>query len=414
MKVLENAMQAAGDAAGSGILSGVRVLDFGRYVAGPYCATLLGYLGAEVIRVERREGGEDRYIAPVTPQGEGAVFLQCSANKRSLTLDPGTPEGREITRRLVATADIVVANLPEAGLRQFGLDYASLQAVKPDIILVTQSAFGDHGPYAKRGGFDGIGQAMSGAMFITGTPGHPVKGAAPYVDYSTAVMSAFGALAALIERRQSGRGQHVQAALLATALAVFNSHLVEQGVTGINRIGTGNRVQTSAPSDVFATLDGHVLMHTVGNGLFRRWAKLMAQEGDAVARWTDDPLFQTDQSRADHAEPILERTRQWCARRTTAEAIAELEAAGLPAGPVYTPQQALDDPQVAAMGFLKAIDYPGLPRPAPVAELPLRFSHSPTGIRTPPPTLGADTDRLLDELGYDAAAIARLREQRVV
>ena len=411
---MQAAVHATGEATPQGILAGVRVLDFGRYVAGPYCATLLGYLGAEVIRVERREGGEDRYVAPVTPQGEGAVFLQCSPNKRSLTLDPGTPEGREITRRLVATADIVVANLPESSLRQFGLDYASLQAVKPDVILVTQSAFGDEGPYAKRGGFDGVGQAMSGAMFITGTPGHPVKGAAPYVDYSTAVLSAFGALAALIERRQSGRGQHVQAALLATALAVFNSHLVEQGVTGINRVGTGNRVQTSAPSDVFATSDGHVLMHTVGNGLFRRWAKLMAKEGDDPARWMDDPLFQSDQSRADHAEPILERTRQWCARRTTAEAIAELEAVGLPAGPVYSPQQALDDPQVAAMGFLRAVDYPGLPRPAPVANLPLKFSLSPTGIHSSPPTLGADTDAVLRELGYDAADIARLHDERVV
>ncbi len=401
-------------AAPTGILAGVRVLDFGRYVAGPYCATLLGYLGAEVIRVERREGGEDRYIAPVTPQGEGAVFLQCSANKRSLTLDPGSPAGREVTRRLVASADIIVANLPAATLTQFGLDYATLCSVKPDIILVTQSAFGDRGPYATRGGFDGVGQAMSGAMVITGTPGHPAKGAAPYVDYSTAVLSAFGALAALLERRQSGRGQHVQAALLATALAVFNSHLVEQGVTGINRVGTGNRVQTSAPSDVFATRDGHVLMHTVGNGLFRRWAKLMAKDGDDAARWSDDSLFQSDQSRADHAEPILERTRQWCAARTTAEAVAQLEAGGVPGGPVYTPQQALDDPQVAAMGFLRAVDYPGLARPAPVADLPLHFSHSPTGIRSPPPTLGADTDAVLHELGFDAAAVQQLRAAGVV
>jgi crotonobetainyl-CoA:carnitine CoA-transferase CaiB-like acyl-CoA transferase len=397
-----------------GILAGVRVLDFGRYVAGPYCATLLGYLGAEVIRVERREGGEDRYIAPVTPQGEGAVFLQCSPNKRSVTLDPTTPQGREVVHRLVATADIVVANLPAAALRQFGLDYATLCTVKQDIILVTQSAFGDGGPYATRGGFDGVGQAMSGSMYITGTPGHPVKGAAPYVDYTTASLSAFGALAALLEKRQTGRGQHVQAALLSTALAVFNSHLVEQGVTGINRVGTGNRVQTSAPSDVFATSDGHVLMHTVGNGLFKRWAKLMAKDGDDPARWTEDPLFQSDQSRGDHAEPILERTRQWCAARTTAEAVAQLEAFGLPGGPVYTPQQALDDPQVAAMGFLRAVDYPGLPRPAPVADIPLKFSHSPVGIRTSPPTLGADTDDVLKELGYDSAAIAGLREDGVV
>jgi crotonobetainyl-CoA:carnitine CoA-transferase CaiB-like acyl-CoA transferase len=392
------------------VLAGIRVLDFGRYVAGPYCATLLGYLGADVIRVERRSGGEDRFIAPVTPQGEGAVFLQTGCNKRSLTLEPTTPEGREVVRRLLATADVVVANLPDAALRSMGLDYASVSAVKPDIVLVTQSAFGREGPYAQRGGFDGVGQAMSGAMYITGTPAGPAKAAAPYVDFSTAVMSAFGALAALMARGKTGRGQEVQTTLLGTAMAVFNSHLIEQGVTGINRVGTGNRVQTSAPSDVIRTIDGHVLVHVVGNGLFKRWARLMGDE----ARWTADPRWQTDQGRADASDEILARMRVWCAERTTAAAVSELEAAGIPAGPVYRPQEALDDPQVAALGCLHAVDYPGLPRPAPVADLPVRFSATPGGIRHRPPTLGEHTDEILGALGYGAAEIATLRAQGIV
>jgi len=389
-----------------GVLTGIRVLDFGRYVAGPYCATLLGYLGAEVIRVEKRDGGEDRYIAPLFEGGDGGVFFQTACNKKSVTLDPASERGREVVRRLVRTADIVVANLPPAALRSLGLDYETLRALKPDIILATQTAFGDEGPYRDRGGFDGVGQTMSGAMMITGTPGHPVKAAAAYVDFSTAVLAAFGTLAAVIHRMKTGAGQEVKATLLGTAMSVFASHLVEQGVTQRNRVGTGNRVQTSSPSDVFDTRDGHVLTHVIGNGLFRRWARLMGDE----ARWSSDPLYGSDASRGDHSDAILARMRTWCAQRTTAEAVRELEAAGLPAGAVYTPQQALDDPQVAAMSLLKWIgDYPGLPRPAPVPDLPVRLSASGGGIERRPPLLGEHTDVVLAQLGYSGAEIAELR-----
>jgi crotonobetainyl-CoA:carnitine CoA-transferase CaiB-like acyl-CoA transferase len=395
----------------SGVLKGVRVLDFGRYVAGPYCATLLGYLGADVIRIERREGGEDRYIAPVTAQGEGAVFLQTACNKRSLTLDPSQAPAREILRRLVASADVVVANLPPAALQAMGLDYATLCGIKPNIILTTQTAFGDAGPYRDRGGFDGIGQAMSGAMYMTGMPGAPAKAAAPYVDYSTAVLAAFGTLAALLHRAHTGEGQEVKTALLGTALAVFNSHLIEQSVTQINRVGTGNRVQTSAPSDVFATRDGHVLIHVVGNGLFKRWAKLLGN----AERWLNDPRFASDQSRADNHTEILAEMRAWCLTRTTHEAIEQLVAAGIPAGPVHSLQNALDDPQVAAMSFLTSLaDYPGLPRPAMIANLPVTLSKSPGGIERRPPTLGEHTDAILGELGFSLQEIASLRAAQVV
>ena len=393
------------------VLAGVRVLDFGRYVAGPYCATLLGYLGAEVIRIEKRDGGEDRYIAPIAASGEGGVFFQTACNKKSLTLDPASPQGREIVQRLVRTADVVVANLPSSGLQSLGLDYASLKAIRPDIILVTQSSFGDAGPLAERGGFDGVGQAMSGAMYMTGTPGHPAKSAAPYVDYSTAVLSAFGTLAALMQRAQTGEGQEVQTNLLGTAMAVFGSHLTEQSALGLNRVPTGNRVQTSAPSDVFATRDGHILTHTVGNGLFRRWARLM---GDAD-RWSNDPRFQSDQSRGDHSGDILVRMRQWCSERTTEEALRELQAAGLPAGPVQTLQQALDHPQVAAMQALHAItDFPGMQRPARVPDLPVKLSVSGGGITHRPPLLGEHTDEVLCGLGYSSEEITALRDAHVI
>jgi crotonobetainyl-CoA:carnitine CoA-transferase CaiB-like acyl-CoA transferase len=393
------------------VLANIRVLDFGRYVAGPYCATLLGYLGAEVIRIERRDGGEDRFIAPVAEGGEGGVFFQTACNKKSLTLDPAKPGARELVARLVATADVVVANLPPVQLRAMGIDYETLRAIRPDIILTTQTAFGDRGPYAHRGGFDGVGQAMSGAMYISGEPGAPAKAAAPYVDFSTAVLCALGTVAAILHRERSGEGQEVKGTLLGTALASFGSHLAEQGATRIDRVGSGNRVQTSAPSAVFSTLDGHVLTHVVGNGLFRRWAKLMGDE----TRWVGDELYRTDDSRGSHSEEILKRMAEWCAARTTQQALAALDEAGLPSGPIYTPQQALDDPQVAAMKFLHAIaDFPGLHRPVPVSGLPFELSATPGILPQRPPRLGEHTDFMLAELGYTATQIAALKDTGVV
>lgn len=392
-----------------GILQGIRVLDFGRYVAGPYCATLLGYLGADVIRVERPGGGEDRAIAPVTEQGEGAVFLQTSCNKRSFTLKLNSAEGREIMNRLVATADVVVANLPDKMLKRLGLDYDSLRAIRPDIILSTQSSFGKEGPWADRGGFDGVGQAMSGAMFMTGTPGNPAKCAAPYVDFTTAVLSAFGVLAALMERQRTGRGQEVGASLLGTALAVFNSHLIEESVLGLNRVPSGNRVQTSAPSDVFRTRDGHVLVHTPSDHLFARWAELMGE-----SHWLEDPRFRNDQSRGDHRDIICERMARWCAERTNAEVLDALYKAGVPAGPVLSIADALEHPQVQSLGLLKHVDYPGLKGRTAVADMPVQFSVTDAGIRTAPPEAGQHTEEILGELGFAPDHIADLRAKGIV
>lgn len=392
------------------ILANVRVLDFGRYVAGPYCATLLGYLGADVIRIEKIGGSEDRYIAPVTASGEGGVFLQTACNKRSICIDLGGAGARGVVARLVASADVVVANLPAALLQRLGLDYTSLCEIRPDIILASQSSFGDRGPDAGKGGFDGVGQALSGAMYISGTPGQPMKAAAPYVDYATATLAAFGTLAALMERERSGIGQEVSATLLGTALAVFNSHLIEQGVGAVDRVGTGNRVQTSSPSDVFETRDGHVLTHVVGNALFRRWARLIGEED----KWTSDPRFATDQLRGDYRDVICERMAIWCAARTTDETVAQLNSAGLPAGAILSPQQAIDNPQVTAMGLLQEVDFPGMARPAPVAGLPLHFSRSPTGIRSAPPRLGEHSDEILRELGFDDDERIRLRESGII
>ena len=286
----------------SKVLEGIRVLDFGRYIAGPYCATLLADLGADVIRIEKVDGSEDRFVSPVTETGDGAMFLQLGRNKRGLTLNPMKPEGREIVKKLVATADVVVANLPPDTLSAMGLDYESLTQIKPDIILTMISAFGRGGPYSNRVGFDGLGQAMSGNMYMSGTPDQPVKAYAPFIDFGTASLSAFGTLAALYERQKTGKGQIVEGALFNTALTMMNATAIEQQALQVNRTATLNRSQTSAPADTFQTKDGWVLVQTVGGPLFKRWAELMGED-----HWLEDPRFKDDISRGDNGEIISNR-----------------------------------------------------------------------------------------------------------
>ena len=190
----------------AGVLDGIRVLDFGRYIAGPFCAALLADLGADVIRVEKVRGSEDRFIIPLNEAGDGAMFMQVNRNKRGLTLNPMKPDGREVVRRLVATADVVVANLPDSALTAMGIDYRSLVAIRPSVILTSVSAFGAGGPLSGKLGFDGIGQAMSGSMYLSGRPGEPTKTYVPYVDFTTALSATVGTLAALMARQQTGRG----------------------------------------------------------------------------------------------------------------------------------------------------------------------------------------------------------------
>ena len=393
----------------SKVLEGIRVLDFGRYIAGPYCGTLLGDLGAEVIRIEKINGSEDRFLSPISDKGDGALFMQMARNKLSMTLNPMKPEGREIVQKLVATADVVVANLPPDTLKTMGLDYESLAAIKSDIILTMISAFGTGGPYANRVGFDGLGQAMSGNMYMSGTPDQPVKAYAPFIDFGTASLSAFGTMAALFERQKTGKGQIVEASLFNTALTMMNGTAIEQAAIKRNRTATLNRSQTSAPADTFKTKDGWVLVQSVGGPLFKRWADLMGED-----HWLEDERFKDDISRGDNGEAISERLGAWCAERTSQEVLEAMEKARLPAGPVLSPQQVLDDPHIAAKGLFQPVEYPGLDIPAPLMKTPVELSETPGEIRTRPPTLGEHTDQLMEELGYSAEEISALREKRVV
>lgn len=393
------------------VLAGIRVLDFGRHIAAPWCAALMADMGAEVIRVERLGGGEDREVLPLADAalGAGAMYLQCNRNKRSLTLDPKIPEGAEIMRNLVQTADVVIVNLPETTLKSLGLDYESLKAIKPDIILTVGTAYGMGGPYSDRIGFDGIGQIISGAIFRSGTPDSPMRAAVPYVDFGTAMSMLSGTLAALLHRQKTGEGQMVESALLATALMMSNILVVEQAVLKSDRVAIGNQSYGAAPSDIYKAKDGWVLAQIIGQAQYKRWCAMVGRE-----EWFGDPRFATDDLRGENRAILNGAMAEWCAARTKAEVLGMLEKNRLPASAMYSPQDVLEDSHIAAMGYLHPMDYPGLPRPAPIMEAPFRLSATPGDIRMRAPLTGEHTEQILKDIGYDGASIAALRHKKAI
>src|SRR6516165_1178332 len=391
------------------VLQGVRVLDFGRFIAAPWCSAILSDMGADVIRVEKREGGEDRWVQAVVPDGVGAGYLQCNRNKRSMTLDTTTSEGREVARRLIATADVVVANMPDQAMRDNGLDYAALKAVRPDIILASATAYGRGGPYSDRVGFDGIGQVMSGAVFRTGAPDQPYRTAVPYVDHASALSLTIGVMMALFHRQATGKGQEVEAALLPNALSMANALIIEETLSGRSRERIGNRGMAIGPCDLFRVDNGWILIQVTGQAMFKRWCRLVGRE-----EWVIDPRFASDDLRAVHGDVLNEQMQSWCNGKTIAETLAALDTARIPGSPMLSPKQAAEDPHVQAMGFLTLLNYPGLPQAAPIIETPFRMSATPGTIRHRAPLLGEHTDELMTDLGFSAAEIADLRTKNVI
>ena len=393
----------------SGILEGVKVLDFGRYIAGPFCGALLADYGAEVIRVERVDGSEDRYVTPVSKDGQGAMFLQLNRNKLGLTLNPTKDKGKEIVKKLVEKADIVIANLPEQTLKSMGLDYDKLKLINEGIILTSNTAFGTTGPYADRVGFDGVAQAMSGAMDMTGDPDQPTKAYAPYVDFCSASLAAFGTLLAYIEKQKTGKGQRVQTSLLQTALTTTNSLLIEQEILNVNRIASMNRAQTSGPSDTFQTKDGWILVQTVGKPLFERWANLMNEES-----WLTDERFKDDLSRGDNGHLISERMSLWCAERTSKQAIEELEKSRIPVGEVLKAEETLNEEHILEKGSFIKMKYPTMEKEYSVVGPAIELSQNPGKIVKRSPELGEHNQEILSGLGYSLEEIEKLKEERII
>jgi crotonobetainyl-CoA:carnitine CoA-transferase CaiB-like acyl-CoA transferase len=386
------------------LLQGIRVLDVSRYVAGPMCSALLADLGADVIRVEQPGGADDRTALPLDPAYHGgAGFLQVNRNKRGLTLDISRDRGRAVFDRLLPTADIVVANVPHETLEVLGLSYDRLVSVRSDIILVHITAFGEEGPYADRLGFDGIAQVMCGLTYLGGEPGKPMKSPGAWVDMSTSFIGAFGAMAALRHRDLTGEGQKVSANLFQTALTVNNYFLMEQHLEQKDRAALGNRAPSGAPADLLPTKDGNIFLAVLGNPMFRRFARMIGQQD-----LSGDPRFSSDGARAAHGELLSEIAAEWSSKLTTAEALAALEGNKLPAGPLLSPQQVLDDPHVR-QAMLTELNVDGLLKAVPYVRPPASFSKTPGQIVSGPPAPGQDCDAVLSEVGYTPADIEELR-----
>lgn len=390
-----------------GILEGIRVLDFGRWIAGPYAAHLLASFGADVVRVERPKGEDDRFLMPVTAHGEGAQFLQCNGGKRCLSLEMASDEGRAVMRRLIARADVVVANYSPNALKHFGLDYETLKEIKPDIILASASAYGTEGPMAERVGFDGVGQAVSGAIYLTGEPDKPYRAATAPIDFATALSLAYGTLAAIIGKMRTGQGAHVQGSLVGTSLNITNQILMEEATGFRHREPTGNRSPMSGPSDVFRASDGWFIMQVIGQKVFRRWCKLVGRE-DLL----EDPRFANDDLRGENGAALSAIMQDWCAGRTRDECIATLGAANIGCGPVLTPAEVMGGALDLRETFMRDVAFPES-NPVPIVPPPARLSAGSVELSRPP-LLGEHSEAVLAEYGFSADEIATLRAGRTI
>jgi crotonobetainyl-CoA:carnitine CoA-transferase CaiB-like acyl-CoA transferase len=386
-------------------LQRVRVADFTRVFAGPFATQILADLGAEVIKVERTDGGDEArdYGTPLTPDGVGAPFLAMNRTKRSLAVDVRTEAGRGVARRVAASADVLVENFRPGVMDRLGLGFPELAAADPRLVYCSISGFGSTGPLAQRAANDLSIQALSGLLSMTGEEGRPpVRTPAPMGDLMAGMFAVAGVLAALAERERSGRGQHVETSMLEAQVSTLNYFYLDHWLQGTvpRPMGTANRL--GLPNQAFQTTDGWVCV-TASND--RAWKRLCAAL--AVPEAADDSRFATLQARYAHREEVVEVLSRATARLSTAECVERLDAAGVSNSPVRDLAEAAAEPQLAQIGAIKAVPVEGVGEVRAVG-LPLHFSASPEAAPSPPPLLGQDTRAVLAELGYGTAQIAEL------
>lgn len=394
----------------AGPLSGVRVLDLSRVLAGPYCTMILGDLGADVIKVEQPGKGDDtRAWGPPWAGNESAYYLTVNRNKRGITVDLKSPEGQEIIRELAAGSDIVVENFKLGTLERIGIGYEQLREVNPRLIWATVSGYGLDGPWADRPGYDFIVQGESGIMAITGVPdGEPMKVGVAIVDITTGMFTVIAIQAALRARDASGVGQKVDASLLTSAVAwlanVGQSHLV----SGKPARRYGNAHANIVPYQVFRARDQHI---TIGVGNDRQFRSLCEALGRPEI--ADDVRFATNPLRVEHRETLIDLLQSVFATRDADHWLDACYRAGIPSGKINTVEQVFEHPQVLARDMLVEIEHPeaGMLK---MAGIPYQLSGTPATIRSAPPTLGQHTDEVLRELGRSDEEIRRLHESGVI
>ncbi|WP_137896269.1 CoA transferase [Ramlibacter sp. 2FC] len=389
-------------------LDGIRILDFTRVLAGPLATALLADLGAEVIKIEPPQGDDYRAIGPMK-NGQSALFTVMNRNKKSLVLDLKQPEAVQLVQQLAARADVVIENFRPGVAERLGMGAAALRQANPRLVYVSVSGFGQTGPYAQRPAYDIIVQALSGLMEATGEPdGAPTLVGEAVSDVVAGLFASWATLAALLQTQRSGQGQHVDVAMFDTTLSFLATSTARYLFTGEPARRVGNRHPLSTPFGVYRARDGHFALAVLNHKLFQALAGAMGQPELA-----QDPRFASDAARSAH-EPLLRAAiEDWATALAVDEVVQRLEAAGVPAAPIWNIAQALDSAQARARGLLQPVDDPRLPG-LRLPTQPVRFNGAAPNRAGRAPALGEHTENLLASLlGCGASKLAELREAGV-